>query len=400
MRLINLLNEKTSTNQGLVRLLATLILKQFEKQSGAIRGGDHAKVDVTFTKDEWEEISDTYGDYGTTLARFISENIPVYLANGYSSGNYSTSGAYVHRTGNIPSGGYIVIYLPSTTNWEPSVPFSPTNISQNTPVVGVLMHEIRHVMQRNQFNRFFNKRTATMSKASASGDGVSVYRKDPLEIDAALVHIIHNNEGLIDVDPQEFVDSVMKDFEEYKDLTSKQVEHYRRKVATYASDRLGKSKSSPKIKAPERLAQLRKARDERRIDKFIDTVKNSMRDLTSLSNIGMDGSKHNTTYNSSAFGQVLISLARNNQTMKPEFVAQNLFALSVINTWAKFNDVNFDPTVITDLLADANVSLDAGTQQTIDIIKEKSFFDPYDRALIIRWVKRLKNDVEELYASR
>lgn len=98
-------------------------------------------------------------------------------------------------------------------------------------VRSVMVHEMRHAIQSEDYPKFINKQD------NSYGDGKEYdYGVDPLEIDAAWMHHLHDREVSDYPDSQTFVSDVMDAFARYKTLSDKQHQHYWRKAAKYYHD--------------------------------------------------------------------------------------------------------------------------------------------------------------------
>ncbi|ASV44123.1 hypothetical protein PBI_SCTP2_108 [Salicola phage SCTP-2] len=86
----------------------------------------------------------------------------------------------------------------------------------------VLIHEMRHAIQNDEYKDYFNQ----------SADE-NPYENDPVEIDAAWMHHLNDFDVNNYDNAQNYVNAVMKSFSNYKYLSKKQKEHYRRKTVRY-----------------------------------------------------------------------------------------------------------------------------------------------------------------------
>jgi len=192
------------------------------------------------------------------------------------------------------------------------------------------------------------------------------YRKNPIEIDAALMNILYDYSHVIYGNPQRFVDIVMDALEEYKDLTPKQVKHYRRKVATYASDMLGNNPPVSTTTPEERLFVARARAHKDRLDKVMSAIRDSVSDLKSLESIGMTSPNGDVRYhfNSPTYAGTLRTIIREHKPIGEPFVPQNVLYLSLVYAWAKQHGRDFDPNVVLDL-----IESDDYAERTISMIK-------------------------------
>lgn len=375
MKLTDLL-EKTSINQKLVYILATQIIEAIPKYR-QLEWGDSVTLDhVVF---DIKEIGNTFGELGKTLATYITRYVPVHIENRY---NGSMSGGYTHALNGGSHMDAIYIQIPKITGVD-GKDYDLDNLIGDRRVVGVLMHEIRHVAQRQEFGRFFQRQTIMMQQADRRGKGREEYRKDPLEIDAALVHIIHEFEPMIGYEPDRFVQKVMDELQSYKDLTPKQIDHYTRKVSVYLSDLLGNDPTIADTTPSDRLKTKKADALQQRINEAVWVIEDSVDDLSHLRSIGM-GDNYNTSFNSKPFSSVMISAMKDQSPIDPKYVAQSVMYLSLVNEWAKQHDEPFDTSLYLDL-----IKSDDYIDETIELISTHKFFDHYDRPLMIQWVRNL-----------
>jgi hypothetical protein len=296
MRLYEIENLVTESMYKIVEPL-TVIANEIVKQipSNDIGINEEIILHVTFS----ETIRDKVAEYGSifySLCEYIEKYIPIYLVNQRRGG---TLGAYQHSAANNnPGMDNIFLYIPTILS-GPRV-YSQSEL-QSIEIENILVHEIRHVMQRQQFSKFYHKMAKQQSTKYQSGYS---YQTDPIEIDAAFIQQLHreNSDNITD-----FVNGVMKRFSEYKKLTPKQFAHYRKKAATYyhatiqQADRLA---VSPKM----RIAQARKAKLDSAINQIITTDISTLNDLRNV-----NSKQTGTTFliNPNQYRSVLLGAIRN-----------------------------------------------------------------------------------------
>ena len=276
-----LVSESNYNNLKPLTMMAQSILKNV---SYSVEKGNTSKVVPSFSDDFRKSLSE-YGDVYDSLCSYIEQYVPIYLANG-SDGSFK--GAYSHSaTQENPYMDNIIIYVP--TILEPKDVYSSRDL-QNIKIENTLVHELRHVMQRKQFGKFYHS-------VADRGDN---YRTDPIEVDAAFLHHLHDETA---TDLRGFVYGVMNRFSKYKDLTPKQYEHYKRKAAAYYYAQVSPN-SSGKSTPQERLDKQRKEK----WDAVISQVTNA--DIEPLHDLRKVGSKNSGKFliNANAFRSVLLSL--------------------------------------------------------------------------------------------
>jgi hypothetical protein len=269
MRLYEIENLVTESMYKIVEPL-TVIANEIVKQipSNDIDINEEIILHVTFS----ETIRDKVAEYGSifySLCEYIEKYIPIYLVNQRRGG---TLGSYQHFAANNPGMDNIFLYIPTILS-GPRV-YSQSEL-QSIEIENVLVHEIRHVMQRQQFSKFYHKMAKQQSTKYQPGYS---YQTDPIEIDAAFIQQLHreNSDNITD-----FVNGVMKRFSEYKKLTHKQITHYRKKAATYYHATI--QQDIPQALSPKmRLAQARQAKLDSAINQIITTDISALNDLRNV----------------------------------------------------------------------------------------------------------------------
>lgn len=276
-----LVSESNYDNLKPLTLMAQSILKNV---SYSLEKGNTNKVVPSFN-DDLLKVLRKYGDVYDSLCSYIEQYVPIYLANG-ATGNFK--GAYTHSpTQENPYIDDITIYVPTII--EPKDVYTSSDL-RNPKIENTLVHELRHVMQRRQFGKYYH----------AVADRGDNYRTDPIEIDAAFLHHLHDETA---TDLRGFVYGVMDRFSKYKDLTAKQYEHYKRKAAAYYYANVS-PESSGKSTPQERLDKQRKEK----WDAMISQVTNA--DIEPLHDLRNVGSKKSGKFliNGNAFRSVVLSL--------------------------------------------------------------------------------------------
>lgn len=271
-------------------LMAKDILKQFQY---SIAPDDVRGINPSFTEELRNEVS-KYGDVFGPLCDYIEKNVPIYMVNkesGSLKGGYSHSAEKGHDKLDD-----IKIYIPSIMGEKRA--YRPAEL-QSAKIENTLMHELRHVMQRQQFGDFYHRMVGKQANDEYN------YHTDPIEIDAAFLHHLHDEEA---TNLQDFVNGVMDRFEKYKKLTDKQYKHYRRKAAAYYYANVspeGKPSSTPK----DRLAAKKKKEWDAMTSIIRDTNVEKLGDLRNV------GSKNAGKFfiNPNAFKSAVLGLLGGNQ---------------------------------------------------------------------------------------
>jgi len=299
-----------------------------------------------------------YGDIFDMLCEYLEQYVPLIFANRASG---SLKGAYSHSASQEASNlDDIVLYLPAILKTEPRS--LPTTEVKSKSVETTLVHELRHVMQRRQFGSFYHKMVGTQQTDAYN------YHTDPIEIDAAFLHHLHDEEA---TNVKDFVDGVMSRFSNYKKLTPRQYEHYKKKAASYfyAKQSPDQKGSTPK----ERLAAKKKARFDNAIKALNDTDVETLGDLR---NVGSNSSGR-FQINPNQFKSVLLGAIRNEVTNKLNVA----LGIGFLGFMKKIN-----PSIpVQPLLNNMNVSLD----ELIDLLKDTDL-QGFDKKLFINSIKSLK----------
>lgn len=336
--------------------MAKEILSQVDK---GLKPDEELVLKPKFSDNVRSEI-DEYGPIFEILCDYIERNIPIVFSNKDSG---SLKGAYSHAA-NVKSSKMDDVFIYVGTILGEIKPYAVNDV-KSKKIETVLVHELRHVMQRRQFGDFYHKQVDKMAANQYN------YHSDPIEIDAAFLHHLHDEEA---TDIQSFVKGVMDRFTKYKKLTPKQVEHYRRKAATYFYTSIS-PKDKPQTTAKDRLASQKTERLENAMQQLRDM---DVEKLGDLRNVGSNDSGR-FKINPFQFRQVLLSAVRNEIENKLN-VALGIGFLGFMK--------QMNPEIDTDtLLNNMNISLDELIQ-----IAENSEFQGFDKELFINSMKSLKDE--------
>jgi hypothetical protein len=313
------------------------------------------KIDIS---DSVREQLKEYGDIFDMLCDYLHQYVPLIFANRASA---TLKGAYSHSVSQEASQlDDIVLYLPAILKTEPRS--LSTSEVKSKPVETTLVHELRHVMQRRQFGSFYHKMVGKQQTDDYN------YHTDPIEIDAAFLHHLHDEEA---TNVKDFVDGVMSRFSNYKKLTPRQYEHYKKKAAAYFY-----AKQSPDTKSStpkDRLAAKKKARLDNAIQTLLDT---DIEPLGDLRNVGSSNSGR-FQINPNQFRSVLLGAIRNEVSNKLNVA----LGIGFLGFMKKIN-----PSIpVQPLINNMNVSLD----ELIDLLKDTDL-QGFDKKLFINAIKSLK----------
>lgn len=333
-----LVSESNYKNLKPLTIMAKEVLNQFQY----IIDADEVKgMKVSFSDNIRNEL-EKYGDIFGLLCDYIEKNVPIYMVNkesGSLKGGYSHSAQQNHNMLDD-----VKIYLPSILGDKRA--YRPSEL-QDKKVETTLVHELRHVMQRQQFGEYYHNKVH-----SQEGDDYN-YRTDPIEIDAAFLHHLHDEEA---TNLKDFVNGVMDRFKKYKTLTDKQYKHYRRKAAAYYYANISpdeKPTSTPK----ERLAAKRKKEFETMASIVRDTDVEKLGDLRNV------GSNDNGKFliNPNAFKSAVLGLIGGNQSSGLNY----LLSVAFLGLMKKVNPdipakqivsrLNIDVDAVVDGLKDADM---------------------------------------------
>jgi len=322
-----------------------------------IDANEVVRMKINISDSVREQLKD-YGDIFQTLCDYLEQYVPLILANKASA---TLKGAYSHSASQeSPNMDDVVLYLPAILKAEPRS-FSPAEIKSKS-VETTLVHELRHVMQRRQFGNFYHKMVGKQQTDAYN------YHTDPIEIDAAFLHHLHDEEA---TNAKDFVDGVMSRFSQYKKLTPRQYEHYKKKAAAYfyAKQSPDQKGSTPK----ERLAAKKKQRFDNAMKALQDT------DIESLGDLRNIGSSNSGKFliNPNQFRNVLYGAIRNEVSNKLNVA----LGIGFLGFMKKIN-----PSIpVAPLLNNMNVSLD----ELIDTLNDADL-QGFDKKLFINAIKSLK----------
>lgn len=161
---------------------------------------------------------------------YINRFVPIIIVNSYHPSRFK--GMYQHDIASSSRVNEAIVIFAREIIEDTPEKLYREEIKNNKKYISTMVHELRHVMQRQHFAKYYEK----VAKTSAEVDQdiqkkQKHYRKNPVEIDAAFVHILYDNLETDNI--KDFVNQVMDKFSEYKDLTKKQYDHYKRKAAQF-----------------------------------------------------------------------------------------------------------------------------------------------------------------------
>lgn len=182
--------------------------------------------------DNFIETMKSYGEGYVELCQYINKYVPITIYNGRSRNRLN--GAYNHSPDmNNPLQDNIQVFLVPKMEYKPIQ--RSTDVKQSKEIQTTLVHELRHVMQRISYSRYYHRNEISKTEfdyATGNYKGYN-YKTDPTEIDAAFMHLLYQEDA---DNVQDFVNSVMEKFTAYKELTPRWEKHYRRKAAKYFYD--------------------------------------------------------------------------------------------------------------------------------------------------------------------
>jgi len=186
-----------------------------------------------FNKQIIKKLVDDYGEKFGILAMYVNKHVPIYIYNRINEN--APPAYYQYYKDHTKSGADAIhLYFPMAINidtTDQTVNLSTQlNKFQTTELMTFFAHELRHVMQRNEFGEYFSKLSNAYSEYS---DPMEYYDHNHLEIDASMHHIALSvvEDSNFTNDIHDFVNEVMRRLSSYKKLSSKEYKHYRRKAA-------------------------------------------------------------------------------------------------------------------------------------------------------------------------
>lgn len=241
----------------------TLIAREIIKNVFSI---DDVRTVVRPFDDEFLDRISEYGKQYVALCDYINSNVPINFFNG-SSGTFK--GEYIHSMDkNFSKLDKINVYLGHLGK-----DIIRKNDLEQTNVMSTLVHELRHVMQRQEFRDFYHN-----TRGIGAADDTSTeydYKTDPVEIDAAFTHHLYQTD--LNLSLEDFVDAVMTPFVMYKHLTPKWERHYRKAAAKYYTQ--NHSKDIDKSSAKDRLEKNREKKINEIVNFSLDNKIDDLRDL-------------------------------------------------------------------------------------------------------------------------
>jgi hypothetical protein len=237
--LINQITESTIDNLNLLKQIADIIIDHLpdtiKKEDEFILTGYELMDDIMPIFEKYKNTK-----YKNSIVKVVSTDYRISNKEEYM---FKTKGYYA------ASKSIIGINLSGILN--NSINLTKEKIKQNKIIASVIIHELRHLFQFSEYPEFYKKDlkidNSGLEKVSPEKINDELkkrkeekYRKMKIEIDAAWTHMLNQfDDGKNSVDV--FVKRVMDELKYYKDLTPKQIEHYRRKTARYYFDKRNSS---------------------------------------------------------------------------------------------------------------------------------------------------------------
>lgn len=347
----------TESNYKILMPLSFMAKEILQQVYGNLKPNEEIAVaNPKFSKELREKVSE-YGPIFVSLCDYIEQNIPVVFSN-KSSG--TLKGAYSHSA-SVKSSKMDDIYIYVGTILGEIKPYSASDI-RSKKIETVLVHELRHVMQRRQFGDFYHSQVGKMAADKYD------YHSDPIEIDAAFLHHLHDEEA---TNINDFVKGVMERFSKYKKLTPKQYNHYKRKAAAYYYTSIA-PEEKPQTTPKERLEKMKKERLDTALQQIRDT---DIEQLGDLRNVGSRSSGR-FQINPYQFRQVLLASLQNEMNNKFN-VALGIGFLGFMK--------QINPEIDTEVLLN---NMNIGLQELIEIA-ENSDFQGFDKELFLNSIKSL-----------
>ncbi|MFA5489828.1 MAG: hypothetical protein WC284_11505 [Candidimonas sp.] len=234
-------------------------------------------INSPFSDDFIDEIYKNFGKEYGNLAVYVNDNIPINLLNMWNT----KKGLYSHSARkNYSNMDEIRIFLWPILGslYDDDVEMRtihPNEIKSNNSIQTTLVHELRHVMQRQTYPDYYHK----WAEKQTHSDTEYNYSRDPIEIDAAFIHHLHDETNTSNI--HEFVKSVMERFLKYKRLSKKQLEHYKRQAAKYYYTNI--SKPLNPMTTPKQRLQMKKLKEvEMAKNKILSVNTNPLSDLRNI----------------------------------------------------------------------------------------------------------------------
>jgi len=233
--------------------------------------------------------------------------------------------------------------------------FLPTIIREDGPInplehwkdiSAALVHELRHLLQHFDHGDFSSKDQAAIHDENSD----TTYSTSKTEIDAAFHQFLQDFDDI--TDDRVFTRTVVSALANYKNLTPKEEEHYRRKAAAYAHQRHGMPKDQDGLDA--RLSRFKKERQERReeerkrrIEPIIKLMDEFVRDSQGMLFKALGPRYGNASFPIEMFTAAIKSYLRKGEPNYP--ITMTYFALLWI--YAKRRGVHLDLGYLIDNLA-------------------------------------------------